>query len=147
MTDYQREKVYRWDSKFINPKIKGGVLPETQMQAIVNYIWSDMGFMNPPKVKVNKAYKVKSTGGRYEILMHTMANERVLVHELAHSVSLKEDQETFDHHGPMYVGIYGALLCRYYGFDPMEIIWSTKTANVDIDLSLLYEFMKKETAA
>lgn len=146
MIDYQRERVYKWDRLFIDPKINRA-LPESQMQPIVDYIWSDMGFMNPPKVKVNPAYKVKSTGGRYEILMHKSAGERTLIHELAHSVSLKEDQDTYDHHGPMYVGIYGALLCRYYGFDPMEIIWSTKSAKVDIDLGLLYKFMKMESAA
>lgn len=102
-----------------------------------------LGFCNPPTVYLNKSLKVKSTGNRYQInLSEHMVNELTLIHELAHSINLKEDEEgDFDVHGPKYVADYVLLLHKFYNIDLTYIMYTLKQANVDIDHLRLYKKM------
>lgn len=139
-TDYQKSKVYSWEDKCVAPRIDRSPKSIDFLSSLVEYMWETIGRINPPKVHENRAYRVKSTGGRYMIqLASHMRNEHILVHELAHSLNLVEDDEQgHDGHGPNYVADYILLLTKFYGFDVMELIYSATSHGVDVNQGRLF---------
>jgi hypothetical protein len=135
MRDFQKSKVYKWENKFVKPRFNTTKRDVSYLEIIRDYIWSGIGMCNPPKLYIDNMYKTKSTGNRYEIRFEpSMTNEFILVHEMAHSLNLREDdKEGFDIHGPNYVADYGALLVKFYKFDPFYLLHSMEEGKVRVN--------------
>ena len=137
MNDYQKTAVYKWEDQYIVPKISKKI-DFDKCQIIVDYIWSKLGYINPPKVHIDKSLKTRSLGGRYNIrLAEHMVNEHVLIHELAHSVNLIEPDDSFDIHGPKFVADYASLLIKFYNFDMLYLVHTLKLNKIDVDMGRL----------
>lgn len=140
MRDFQRQRVYDWEDTFVAPNVPLRYAPIETLRIICGHMWSQMKFENPPRVDYNSRYKVKSTGGRYEILLSsTQRNEFTLVHEMAHSMNRKEDRKVYDGHGPNYVADYCALLIKFYGFDFNYLVGTLSKRGVKVNLALLIQ--------
>ena len=145
MRDYQKQRVYNWEQKHVYPKMPRELLDISTMRVITNHVWSAIGMVCPPKVNINKAYKTKSTGNRSQILiMPGMNRQTVLIHEIAHSLNLREDAtDRFDWHGPNYVADFVSLLVKFYGFDVWFLLATLERNRVDVNKALLFENLHK----
>lgn len=144
MRDFQRQRVYDWENKHIRKKVSTKLADLEFIRKIVNYIWNDLGYELPPEVVVNKSYKTKSTGNRYEIkFMPSMVNEFTAIHELAHSINMRYDFVAYDSHGPNYVADYCFLLNHYYKVDEFYLIGTLKESGVKINLARFYQHKTK----
>lgn len=142
MRDFQKAKVYRWEDIFVAPTIRKKQSIEVLVM-LANHMWTTLGFENPPKVFLNEAYKVKSTGSRYNVaLSRHQLDEFTLCHELAHSMNHKEDRNVADGHGPNYVADYCSLLIKFYGFDFNFLIGTLSKHGVKINLALLIQHIE-----
>jgi hypothetical protein len=139
MRDFQKSKVYAWERKHVFPRIDSVLKPVHLLQKLVDYMWAEIGRENPPRVFIETRYKTKSTGNRYDIrLMDSMRDEHTVVHELGHSLNLCEDRGVYDSHGPNFVADYAYLLCRFYGFDKFEILYTLKKERVKINEKIFF---------
>lgn len=112
MNDYQVSRVYAWEQRHVP---NGDWIPFDKAQAAVNHIWDTFGLQYPPKVKA-MAPNVKKWAGaanRHKVLLPARGcNSRVLLHELAHSMTM--NLENVGHqHNEYFVGMYIALVERF----------------------------------
>jgi hypothetical protein len=141
MRDYQKQHVYDWERAFVFPKMPSNETDTHSLRIIVGYIWNELGLLNPPDVVLNERYKRVSTGSRYRIqLAHWGLNEKILIHELAHSLNGLETFEPCDGHGPNYVATYCHLLTRFYKFEQSYLLYTLKKSDVDINMGRLLDF-------
>ena len=137
--DFQKQRVYNWEDKYVRPKMPINQRPIEMLEVIGTHVWSAMGFENVPRILYNPRYKMKSTGGRYEILLSQyQQDEFTLIHEMAHSMNLMEHRAVYDNHGPNYVADYCTLLCKFYGFDINYLMYTLKKSKVKINLGQFY---------
>lgn len=135
MIDFQKQRVYNWENKYIIPLVSTKIQKLDFLKLVLNYIWDDLGYECQPNLFVNELRSAKSTGNRYEInLTPNMANEFTLIHELAHSINMKEDFDAYDGHGPNYVADYAMLLTRYYKLDKTMLIGTMSMSKVKMNM-------------
>ena len=135
MRDYQRQRLYAWERAYVHPKMPSEIRDESYLQTLIDYMWSEMGYSNPPKLAIRNGMKTKSHATRYEIWMSaSMMRESIMNHELAHSVNRRENAlDTYDSHGPHYVADLCAMLVRFYRFDVAYLLFTLRKARVDIN--------------
>jgi hypothetical protein len=113
--DFQRQKVYDWEAKYIEPQDKSKVDFESA-QKIVDYVWAQEGLSYSPKVvelpKQTKRACAKANRTRVLLPREGTVSTATLLHELAHSMTMTHDDEG-DRHGEKFAGIYMQLLDRY----------------------------------
>jgi hypothetical protein len=132
--DFQKLKVYAWETEVISPKDTTSV-PFHQIPSIVEYVWRNEGLNFPPKVlplpKMIK--KVCADGTRLEVRFQEVTKTWIILHELSHSMTC-----TFDHfsnvHGAQYLGIYLQLLGRYLKLDVQELARSAEKKGLKFNL-------------
>lgn len=122
MRDFQRQKVYDWEKKYIFPHDRSFVSFE-QIQSVVDYVWFNEGLSYPPKV-IPLASNTKNFCGKanrleVQFFEKTTTKTCVILHELAHSMTHEhvDDQEVNDGHGVKFMGIFMRLLDKYMQFE------------------------------
>lgn len=123
MRDFQRQKVYDWESSLK----KGLIIPFDQCQSYVDNVWEKEGLKYPPKV-VPIATQTKNWDGqanRYNIFLHARgACEHTLLHEMAHSMTMTVENNDISAHGPLFVGVAMNLYEKYLKI-PKFLLWFT----------------------
>lgn len=125
MHDYQRTNVYKWEDQFD----EGKLIPFDQLQAYVNRVWSEMGLLYPPTVTVKpkNATKIRADATRMEIRFnHKGENERIVLHEMAHSMLAHIDGLSHQHND-VFVGMYMTLMEKFMGM-PIFLLWASANA-------------------
>lgn len=134
--DYQKSRLYAWEQKFIAPLDKA-IVDFCNLQAIVDYVWKDLGLEHPPQVEKLPAHNHSCWADATR--MKIRVQERgcptwVILHEIAHS--LTSDFEGHSHaHGPKYVGQYVNLICRYVPAANRLLLLASLNAN-KVDFTL-----------
>lgn len=120
MKDFQQNKVYAWEHSVILP---GQWVAYENCQSIIDYIWTDQGLANPPKVTPMSPNVTKWAGmaNRLKVFLpKNGASTKTIVHELAHSMTMNVDG--IGHlHGPRFVGLYMVLAEKYLN-TPMALM-------------------------
>ncbi len=112
--DFQRHKVYAWEASHVNGMDRARV-PFSNIQAVVDHVWSDMGLLYPPRVRAMPKQKTTAAGdaNRLSVRFHEHgATTITILHELAHSMTMDVEGAGFMH-GPGFVGVYMKLLDKY----------------------------------
>ena len=110
MRDFQKSKVYAWETEVIRPCCQQTVQFK-DAQAFVDGVWLKHGWLYPPHVELmgKQARRVWANANRARIRIPSVIPAWVILHELAHTLTMNEDGEG-DLHGPDFVGIYIKLL-------------------------------------
>ena len=136
MEDFQQRRVYAWEQKCIYPFDRNKVAA-SQAQSVVNYIWENEGLQYPPIVDLIDA-KVKRWAGqacRTHIWLQPNVSTAVIVHELAHSLTMAID-DNMEGHGPKFVGMYMKLLEKYCNMNLLMLIHTAASHGIKTDLSV-----------
>jgi hypothetical protein len=114
--DRQRSRVYDWENRIVVPHDRTQV-PIAAAQAMVDAIWAEMGLLYPPRVEPLPAAVRKrlAEADRLTIRLPVSVPSWCLLHEMAHAMTSDHDGRS-DGHGPLFMGIYVQLLCRYMRF-------------------------------
>lgn len=136
VSDFQKEKVYKWEREFVFPQIKRDRIPYEQVQSIVNHIWASEGLANPPMVRTMDRWKHSTAEARANRLSQWYGPytcTATILHETAHSLTGDCEEDT-DHHGPTFVGTVMQLYSTYLNI-PLPVLWHTaKLAGVKFDM-------------
>jgi hypothetical protein len=119
--DRQRSRVYDWENRIVVPHDRTQV-PIAAAQAMVDAIWAEMGLLYPPRVEPLPAAVRKrlAEADRLTIRLPVSVPSWCLLHEMAHAMTSDHDGRS-DGHGPLFMGIYVQLLCRYMRFDEAHL--------------------------
>ena len=132
--DYQKSRVYAWESKVVGPRCPRGIKFE-DAQTFVDGIFLCEGLVGAPKIvplpKQNK--KALADATRAEIRIKETVPAWVLIHELAHTLTYTHDGRC-DHHGPDFMGTYLRLLDKYMGLSLLLTMYSLKEWNIKFNL-------------
>jgi len=141
--DYQRQRVYDWENRNIEPK-DSSIIPYAQAQMMVNYIWEQEGLLFPPSVrempKQNRTVEAKANRSNVWVKPEGISSW-VLLHELAHSLTTKTFDEDSQRHGPAFVGVYMRLLEKHLRIPLPLLMYSAQKEKVDFDITAKYEFV------
>lgn len=143
MRDYQRQRVYDWEDQHIRPKDRS-VIPYSQAQAMVNYIWEQEGLLFPPTVrempKQNRTAEAKANRSNVWVKPEGIASW-VLLHEIAHSLTTDTFDEESQRHGPAFVGVYMRLLEKHIRIPLSLLMYTAKQDKVDFNITAKYAFV------
>ncbi|SNB74884.1 hypothetical protein SAMN07250955_11258 [Arboricoccus pini] len=111
--DRQRSRVYAWEEAIIVPRDRSTVAFD-KAQGMIDAIWRECGLDFPPRSRLlpSRARSLLGRANRLDLELPATFPSWVLLHELAHSMSSDHDGRS-DGHGPVFLGIYVALLVRY----------------------------------
>ena len=119
--DMQRKRVYAWESEcafdaLTNNKIKNRLLSRDEVQALVDKISAWAGIKSPEITYRNASFSYAF--GSTRIRLATTAID-VVIHEMAHIVdsAMHNISDTFQGHGPSFVGCLITLNNIHMGFD------------------------------
>lgn len=143
MRDYQKQKVYDWEDKYIQKYDKSQV-PFKDIKNIVDYVWQSEGLEYPPRVEAFSA-KVKRRLGdatRNCVRFHEdrTTTTMVILHELAHSMTSDFEGRTAKH-GELFVGMYMKLLAKYLDIPWTVLYYTAGRAGIDYDTSVKPVFL------
>lgn len=137
-TDYQQKRVYAWEREAIAPHDLSNI-PFDQAQSIVNYIWNNEGLAYAPKVRLLSGAERKGAWARGSRMGIYLREEGcptwVLIHELAHALTMTADDEICLYHGKAFVGIYMKLVEKYLGISINVLMYLAKKYHVDFDIN------------
>jgi hypothetical protein len=111
--DYQRSAVYKWEDRHVHPK-DTGTIPFGQAQAIVDYVWARAELTYPPKIRelARNARCTAANANRLTIKIPAEGvSSTVLLHEIAHSMTMDAASDRTHPHRPRFVGVFMKLLC------------------------------------
>jgi hypothetical protein len=111
--DYQRSAVYKWEDRHVHPK-DTGTIPFGQAQAIVDYVWARAELTYPPKIRelARNARCTAANANRLTIKIPAEGvSSTVLLHEIAHSMTMDAASDRTHAHRPRFVGVFMKLLC------------------------------------
>jgi hypothetical protein len=135
-TDYQKSRCYKWEDRHVAPLDQSKV-PFSNIQAVVDHIWADLGYQYPPKVRPMP--KQKAAQGDATRLTVRFPEDRstptwVIIHELAHSLTSTIDEGSALH-GPDFVGVYMYLLDRFIpGANLVMLMTTAKMMKVNFNI-------------
>lgn len=144
--DYQKSRVYAWENKFIHPRCTR-VLCFKECQAFVDGIFLCEGLIGAPKVipmpKQNRT--AMSKANRKSIWVQDTIPASVLIHEMAHSLTMTIDNKS-DDHGPDFVGVYIKLLDKYMGIPLALSMYTLSQTKIVYNLGAQYYFTDRKVA-
>jgi hypothetical protein len=128
--DYQRSRIYAWEDKAVVPHDRSSV-PIAAAQAMVDAIWAETGLLYPPRVEPLPAVARRrlADADRLTIRLPASVPSWCLLHELAHAMTSDHDGRS-DGHGPLFMGIYVQLLCRYMRLDEVPLRASAAASGI-----------------
>jgi hypothetical protein len=129
--DYQKAKVYSWESRFP----EGRLITFVDATQYVSCIWNAQKLQWPPLVQELPAQDKHAgkANRQYVMLPAHGATEKTILHELAHSMTATHDGY-IDAHGPKFVGVYMRLLCHHLSVPLPLLIYSASKAGLDYDI-------------
>ena len=132
--DYQRSRVYRWESRIVEPR-DPTIIAFPAAQAMVNAIWSDMGIRYPPVVEgqSRRTSKTIASANRLSLFLPEKTPAWCLLHEIAHAMTTTVDGHS-DGHGAVFIGVYVQLLTRYLRMDEAALLRSLQKAGIRVAL-------------
>jgi hypothetical protein len=132
--DYQRSRVYRWESRIVEPR-DPTIIAFPAAQAMVNAIWSDMGIRYPPVVEgqSRRTSKTIASANRLSLFLPEKTPAWCLLHEIAHAMTMTVDGHS-DGHGAVFIGIYVQLLIRYLRMEETVLMQSLQKAGIRVAL-------------
>jgi hypothetical protein len=132
MRDYQRSKVYAWESKYLP---RGRLVPFREIQEYVNTVWEGFGLKHPPRVALlPKQARIKCADATRTVVRFEAhgATEIVILHELAHSMTTGIGALGHQHN-EYFVGMFMTLIERVLKIN-LNVLWYTaQKANVKFD--------------
>ena len=136
--DSQKQKVYNWENVHVMARDTQYV-PFAQCQNIVNYIWEQMGWQYPPRVRPMPKQERKAAGkaNRLNVFIpeDRGAKTTVLIHELAHSATSVVEGDS-ERHGPEFVGVYMRMLDKLVpGLNLLVLMHTAKEMKVKFDIN------------
>ncbi len=145
--DSQRARVYAWENREIAPLDLQPVRFEAA-RGMVNAIWAEMGLAYPPDVirLPRQSSTLVGDATRLCIRLHEATPSWCILHELAHAMSSSHDGET-DGHGPVFVGLYVALLSRYLRLPADALLRSLQRDGIKVDPQARPTFLDSPQAA
>jgi hypothetical protein len=132
MRDFQQSLVYKWEDTLP----MGKVLPFDQITPYVKTVWEGMGLKHPPLVKPmpKQMRKHLADANRSTVRFHEECCERIILHELAHSMTCHLDGLSHQHND-VFVGVYMKLLEKFLGLNPLMLYFSAQKFGVKYDIS------------
>jgi hypothetical protein len=108
--DFQKQRVYDWEREVIQ-RCSHQTVQFRDAQAFIDGVFLKHGWLYPPKAKkiAKQTRRAWATGNRAEINLPEVIPAWVILHELAHTLTMTE-HEGSEGHGPDFVGIYIKLL-------------------------------------
>jgi len=140
--DYQRQKVYNWESDF---EIPDTILALPKAEQLVCTVWADyLGNKKPPRVTAGRK-DCRPNGGRDKIALPSWCRTaEITLHETAHAIiSAKPELKTEPWHGPVFVELYIQLLLRYLPGKYEESALRSLAANRKIIVAYAYKEVPK----
>lgn len=136
MRDFQKQKVYNWESEVVSPYDKT-IIPFEQIESIVKYVWSKEGLDNPPVVEQfrNGVTRKSADATRMKVRFQCATYTWIILHELAHSMT-SDFEKGSNMHCEDFVGVYMHLLNKYLNI-PIPILTWTATQR-----GIKYNFVK-----
>lgn len=112
MADYQRSKVYAWE----NYLEKGEVIKFDDIQNFVNMVWEKSGLKYPPIVEKMPKHRTTAIADatRFKLRFHGDCVKRIVLHEIAHSMTASVDGKSHQHN-EIFVAVYMGLMERFMG--------------------------------
>lgn len=140
--DYQKSKVYAWESKVVAPRNKR-IIDFKDAQAAIDGIFLMEQWIGPPKVAPmpKQARRVFATGCRTQIQLPEKTPEWILLHELAHVLTTEIDDYS-EGHGPDYMGVYLKLLDKYGGVSLLLTTYSLQFEKIKYNLTAIPTFKR-----
>jgi hypothetical protein len=136
--DSQKQKVYDWEDKYVIERDTQYV-PFERCQSVVNYIWEQMGWKYPPRVRPqNKLKHAQGSANRTSVYIpeDRGAKTTVLIHELAHSATGDVETGQTEKHGPEFVGVYMKMLDRLVpGLNLPVLMHTAQLSKVKFDIT------------
>lgn len=120
--DYQRSKVYAWEHKAVPT---GRLVAYADIPDYVARVWAAEGLSYPPLVKPmpKQVTRWAGLGCRDSVWFPERgATERVILHELAHSLTSTLDGDT-DRHGAAFVTRYMQLAAKHLPGCSIFVLW------------------------
>jgi len=143
MRDFQRSKVYGWETKIISPLDKS-LIDYNDIQSIVDYIWKNEGYLYPPKVvplaKQNKKAFAMGSRKKLYFIENKGCPTWVVLHEISHSISSRFEYFS-DRHGSDFMGIYIKLVAKYLNISFVMLTYTAETAELKYNLSAKAAFL------
>lgn len=112
--DYQKSKVYAFDREAEYEEY-GSVFPQYSYDECVAFVKRVLDDYNEPMVKVKDGRRTRIARGGKDLvnLPRWSRNPVIMLHELAHVLTIRWLGDNQIAHGPEYVGIYVTLLQKY----------------------------------
>ncbi len=132
LRDHQRARVYDWENRIVVPHDQTQV-PIAAAQAMVDAIWAEMGLLYPPRVErlPATARRRLADADRLTIRLPERVPSWCLLHEMAHAMTSDHDGSS-DGHGPVFMGLYIQLLCRYMRFGEADLRASAAASGIRV---------------
>lgn len=131
--DYQKAKVYAWENAILPSRCTARV-PFENAQAFVDGVWLSLGKLGPPRVELisTRCTKIWAYGCRSHIAIPADCPAWVVLHELAHSLTMDHDGNG-DRHGRHFVAVYMRLLDKVLNVPLCLLIYSAQQHGVKFD--------------
>ena len=133
MKDYQSNRVYKWEEKFVLPHDLTPV-PFEQIESIVAYVWRSEGLQFHPMVeKLPK--NCRKCGDATRLVIRFNANGPtktwIILHEVSHSLTSTAEGNN-NWHGALFMGMYCQLLHRYLKLDFNKLVESAREHKIHV---------------
>jgi hypothetical protein len=138
--DYQKSRLYAWENKVVGPRCPR-IIKFRDAQAFVDGIFICEGLVGAPRVALmpKQATRIWATGSRGELRIRPETPAWVIVHELAHAMTMSHD-ESVEGHGPDYVGVYIKLLDKYLALPLALTMYSLQFEKIKYNLAAAPRF-------
>jgi hypothetical protein len=137
--DYQKSKVYQWEHNEIKDRSKVAI---ADAQVIVNHVWKSEGLMYPPTVVPIHVNTTKASGkaNRTTIYLQPVVSTSVILHEIAHSMTMTVDGDCMWHNG-WWLGVYVKLLDKYLKMPLIVSLYTLKRDGIDVNINAYPVFL------
>lgn len=143
MRDYQKQRVYDWEARWIRPRIADRISFDTAV-AVGLHIWTELGLQYPPQFKP-LAKQTRNIGGkanRMAVWLPERTSTATVIHEIAHSLTCDVDGHS-ERHGPEFVGMMMKLIDRFTPLSIPEMMYTLSQTNVDYNLGASPSFLNR----
>ncbi len=131
--DHQKSAVYAWEDAIL-PSRTTSVITFDRAQMFVDGVWLSLGKLGPPRVEPisKRCTRTLARGNRSRVELPTPCPAWVVLHELAHSLTMDHDGRG-NMHGKKFVAQYMRLLDRVLGIPLCLLTYSATVHGVHFD--------------
>jgi hypothetical protein len=139
--DFQRSRVYAWEREEVAPRTSR-LIDFADAQAFVDGVWLALGLLYPPRVDLmdKRATRVLANGCRAGINIREKTPAWIILHELAHTLTMTQDDYS-EGHGPDFMGIYLKLLEKVLNIPLPLLMYSLTQTRIKYNLAAQPRFV------